>query len=54
MSPLVFLQAVDECNTIDAEAARRLLNVPNIHNTGHMHGVLPVHVGMEACTEMGV
>ena len=52
--PLVFLQAVGECNTIDVQAARRLLNVPNIHNTGHIHGVLPVHVCMEACTEMGV
>ena len=45
--PLVFLQAVDECNTIDREKAVRLLNVPNIHNTGHIHGVLPVHIGME-------
>ena len=33
--PLVFLQAVDECNTIDREAAQRLLNVPNMHNTGN-------------------
>lgn len=44
--PLVFLQAVDECNTIDREAAQRLLNVPNLHNTGHIHGVLPAHIGM--------
>jgi len=44
--PLVFLQAVDECNTIDRDAALRLLNVPNPHNTGHIHGVLPAHVGM--------
>ena len=44
--PLVFLQAVDECNTIDVDAAKRLLNVPNPHNTGDIHGVLPVHVGM--------
>ena len=44
--PLVFLQAVDECNTIDREAAKRLLNVPNMHNTGNIHGVLPSHVGM--------
>ena len=21
-------------------------NVPNMHNTGHIHGVLPAHVGM--------
>ena len=44
--PLVFLQAVDECNTIDREAAQRLLNIPNVHKTGHMHGVLPAHIGM--------
>jgi hypothetical protein len=44
--PLVFLQAVDECNTIDREGAMRLLNVPNLHNTGHIHGVLPAHIGM--------
>ncbi len=44
--PLVFLQAVDECNTIDKPAAQRLLNVPNAHNSGHIHGVLPAHVGM--------
>ena len=44
--PVVFLQAADECNTIDRAAAARLLNVPNPHNTGHIHGVLPGHVGM--------
>ena len=30
----------------DREAAKRLLNVPNMHNTGNIHGVLPSHVGM--------
>ena len=45
--PVVFLQAVDECNTIDAEARRRLLSVPNMHKTGNIHGVLPAHLGME-------
>ena len=44
--PMVFLQAVDECNSIDRVAAQRLLNVPNMHTTGHIHGVLPSHVGM--------
>ena len=44
--PLVFLQTVDECNTVDRSAIQRLLNVPNIHKTGHMHGVLPAHIGM--------
>ena len=42
----MFLQAVDECNTIDRSAAHRLLNIPNMHSTGHIHGVLPAHVGM--------
>ena len=48
--PLVFLQAVDECNTIKADVAKRLLNVPNTHTTGHIHGVLPVHEGMEVAS----
>ena len=44
--PLVFLQAADECQTLDADAYSRLLNVANIYNTGRIHGVLPAHVGM--------
>ena len=44
--PLVFLQSADECDTIEKSAAQRLLNLVNIHTTGHMHGVLPAHVGM--------
>lgn len=44
--PLVFLQSIDECGTIDRDAAQRLLNIPNIHNTAHIPGVLPTHVGM--------
>ena len=44
--PLVFLQAADECQTLDAQAYSRLLNVANIYNTGRIHGVLPAHVGM--------
>ena len=44
--PLVFLQAADECQTMDANAYSRLLNVANIYNTGRIHGVLPAHVGM--------
>ena len=39
--PLVFMQAVDQCNTITQEEARRLLNVPNSHNTGNIPGALP-------------
>ena len=45
--PLVFLQAVDQCSTLSGDLARRLLNVPNLHNTGAIPGVLPAHVGME-------
>ena len=45
-TPLVFLQSVDECGTIDRDAAQRLLNIPNIHNTGHIPGVLAAHIGM--------
>ena len=44
--PLVFLQAADECQTLDEEAYARLLNVANVHNTGKMHGVFPSHAGM--------
>lgn len=44
--PLVFLQAADECQTLDADGYCRLLNVANIHSTGRIHGVLPCHVGM--------
>ena len=44
--PLVFPQAADECNTIDRDAYCRLLNVPNMHNTGNIHGVLPAHEKM--------
>jgi hypothetical protein len=45
--PLVFLQAADEVNTVtDKETFARMLNVSNMHKTGHMHGVLPAHEGM--------
>ena len=44
--PLVFLQAKDECQHLDKDTYSRLLNVANIYNTGKIHGVLPVHVGM--------
>ena len=44
--PLVFLQAADECQTIDANAYSRLLNVASIYSAGRIHGVLPAHVGM--------
>ena len=45
--PLVFLQAADECNTLQANSARlRMLEVVNAHNAGHAHGVLLPHEGM--------
>ena len=43
---MVFLQAKDECQNLDKDTYSRLLNVANIYNTGKIHGVLPVHVGM--------
>eukprot|EP00959_Pyramimonas_sp_CCMP1952_P229644 4801322-Pyramimonas_sp.AAC.1 len=48
-APLVCSQAVGKCGSIqgDPDAGRRLLNVPNTHWTGGIHGVLPAHVGME-------
>eukprot|EP00959_Pyramimonas_sp_CCMP1952_P215593 4509988-Pyramimonas_sp.AAC.1 len=47
--PFVFLQAVDECSAVqgDPDAGWRLSNVPNMHKTGDIHGVLQAHVGME-------
>ena len=45
-APLVFLQAADECQTLNKDAYSRLLNVANIYKTGRIHGVLPVHIGM--------
>ena len=44
--PLVWLQAADECQTLDKAAYCRLLNIANIYNAGKIHGVLPAHVGM--------
>ena len=44
--PLVFLQAADECASLNKESYSRLLNVANIYHTGRIHGVLPAHVGM--------
>ena len=44
--PVVYLQSWDECSALDANARARLLTVANMHNTGHMHGFLLIHVGM--------
>ena len=46
--PLVFCQCFDECSTMSREAGARFLNQFNIHHTGHMHGIFPVHIGMRA------
>ena len=43
---MVCLQMHDECNSIDKDEAMRMLNVPNIHRTGDMHGVFISHKGM--------
>ncbi|CAE7263859.1 PIF7 [Symbiodinium sp. CCMP2456] len=45
--PLVLLQCADECSDLNRDVAFRLLNQANPNRTGHMHGVLPCHVGME-------
>ena len=44
--PLVCCQCADESNTMDAAVGARFLNVYNIHQTGHMHGIFPAHIGM--------
>ena len=44
--PLVFLQAADECQTLDKAAYSRLLNVTNIYKTAKIHGVFASHIGM--------
>lgn len=40
------------CGTMDPDLAGRFLNVFNIHHTGHMHGVFPVHLGTRECMEV--
>ena len=44
--PVVCLQMHDECNSLQKDELMRMLNVPNIHKTGDMHGVLTSHRGM--------
>ena len=44
--PLLLAQCADECNDMEKDVAFRFLNQLNPHNTGHMHGILPVHIGM--------
>ena len=44
---LVLLQCADECSELDKEAAFRFLSQPIPNRTGHAHGILPCHVGME-------
>ena len=44
---MVLLQCADERSDLEKDVAFRLLSQPNPNRTGHMHGVLPCHVGME-------
>ena len=44
--PLLLAQCADECHDMAKSVAFRFLNQLNPHKTGHMHGILPVHVGM--------
>ncbi len=44
--PLLLAQCADECSEMGKDVAFRFLNQLNPHNTGHMHGILPVHIGM--------
>ena len=44
--PAVCIQMHDECNSIDRDEAMRMLNVPNIHRTGDMHGIFVSYRGM--------
>ena len=45
--PLVMLQCADKCQTMDKEAAFRLLNQPNSNKTDNVYGILSCHVGMK-------
>ena len=41
------LQAADSASPpLTKQMAKKLLNVYNPHETGHMHGMLPLHLGM--------
>ena len=53
--PLIFCQACDvrhpsqmfgSNSSTARHVTHQLLTVPNIHNTGNLHGILPLHVGM--------
>jgi hypothetical protein len=47
-TPLYLVQAVDSCSsTMTVDMAKRLRNKPNPMQTGGMHGILPVHLGMK-------
>jgi len=46
-TPLVLVQAADVTKpTMTIAAAKKLMNVPNPKDSGGMHGMLPLHVGM--------
>ena len=54
--PLIFCRACDRRaghqrwgskSAEERNVVHQLLSTPNIHNTGHLHGILPLHVGMQ-------
>ena len=46
-TPLFLLQAADRASPpLTRELASKLLNHYRPHETGHMHGMLPLHLGM--------
>ena len=46
--PLFLLQAADVASPpMPRDLAAKLMNVPNPKSTGGLHGMLPVHVGMQ-------
>ena len=53
--PLIFCRACDQRpghqrwgskSKTERDLVHQLLTTPNIHNTGHLHGILPLHEGM--------
>eukprot|EP00435_Cladocopium_sp_Y103_P033774 s3207_g8.t1 len=44
---LVLLQAADSCAELPEKRALQFLSRPNPYRTGHVHGTLPCHVGMQ-------
>ena len=46
-TPLVLVQAADMSKpTMPVEAAKKLMNIANPKDSGNMHGMLALHIGM--------